>query len=138
MVTDDILEAIKIYFEIGLQCRDIARILAIEHGVLLALRHLKRLLREFGLFRKKTTVTLGTWLTLFVNKYKRRENCTGTGGCMRNAFYIIYTTKWRMSVSSLQCWTQKGMHKDARGGYFAHLTHQRDLTICGIWIVMTN
>ena len=31
----------------------IARILAIEHGVLLALRHLKRLLRELGLFRRK-------------------------------------------------------------------------------------
>ena len=53
MVTDDIREAIKIYLEIGLQYRDIVRKLAIEHGVLLSLRHLKRLLRELGLFRRK-------------------------------------------------------------------------------------
>ena len=53
MVTGDIRDAIKIYFEIGLQHRDIVRILAIEHGVLLSLRHLKRLLRELGLFRRK-------------------------------------------------------------------------------------
>ena len=52
MVIDDIREAIKMYFEIGLQYRDIVRILAIEHGVL-SLRHLKRLLRELGLFRRK-------------------------------------------------------------------------------------
>ena len=59
MITDDIREAIKVYFYIGLLYRDIVRVLAIEHGVVISLRQLKRLLRELGLCRRKNYSGIG-------------------------------------------------------------------------------
>lgn len=52
MDAEDRNAAIMVYFEMGLQYKDIVRALAIEHGVVVSLRHLKRLLRELGLFRR--------------------------------------------------------------------------------------
>ena len=43
----------------GLIYKDIIKALAVEHGVVISLRHLKRILREMGLFRRKNYSNIG-------------------------------------------------------------------------------
>ena len=47
------LELLKLYFHLGLHYKEIVWILAHNHGIIISLRHLKRKLRELGLYRRK-------------------------------------------------------------------------------------
>ena len=47
------LELLKLYFQLGLHYKEIVWILAHNHGIIISLRHLKRKLRELGLYRRK-------------------------------------------------------------------------------------
>ena len=60
MITDDIREAIKVYFYIGLLYRDIVRVFAIEHGVVISLRQLNGSLENLVSVEGRTTVALET------------------------------------------------------------------------------
>ena len=51
--------AIKVYFGLGLLYKDIINVMAMEHGVVISLRHLKRMLREIGLFRRNNYSNIG-------------------------------------------------------------------------------
>ena len=53
MDPEDRDEAIKLYFDMGMLYKDIVQILTLEHGIIVSLRHLKRILKELGLFRRK-------------------------------------------------------------------------------------
>lgn len=59
MVAPEIQDAILLYFNIGLQYLEILDALASQHGFVLSLRHLKRILRENGLQRRNYS-DLGT------------------------------------------------------------------------------
>ena len=52
MDTEDRNEIIKVYFNMGMLYKDIVIILAVDHGVIITLRHLKRILKEVGLVRR--------------------------------------------------------------------------------------
>ena len=65
MDPEDRDEAIKLYFDMGMLYKDIVQILTLEHGIIVSLRHLKRILKELGLFRRKTIATLQMWSNLF-------------------------------------------------------------------------
>ena len=59
MDQDEMDAAIKVYFSMGLTYKDIINVMAIEHGVVISLRHLKRMLRQMGLFRRKNYSNIG-------------------------------------------------------------------------------
>ena len=46
-------ELIRLYFELGLHCKDIAALLASRHRYVVSERHLKRILKACSLFRRK-------------------------------------------------------------------------------------
>ena len=46
-------DAIKLYFHMGLLYKDITRGLALNHGLVVSLRQVKRILRKHGLSRRK-------------------------------------------------------------------------------------
>ena len=45
-------ELIKVYFGLGLTYKDLCSALAIENGIVLSVRHLKRILKRMGLRRR--------------------------------------------------------------------------------------
>ena len=53
IMADEREAIIQVYFEMGLQYKDIVRALAIYHDLVISERHLKRILKGMGLFRRK-------------------------------------------------------------------------------------
>ncbi len=62
------IELIKFYFNLGLCYEDIVFTLSTKHGIILSLRHFKRILKRKGLFRRSNYADLGDTV-----KYLRRE-----------------------------------------------------------------
>ena len=59
---------IKLCFDMGVLYRDIIAILAIECGVVISLRQLKRVLKELGLFRRKNYSDVGDVVEFISNQ----------------------------------------------------------------------
>ena len=48
-------DLIRMYFHLGLKHRDIAHVLALNHRVIISIRHLRRILKDQGLLRRRYT-----------------------------------------------------------------------------------
>ncbi|XP_019729826.1 uncharacterized protein LOC109518449 isoform X2 [Hippocampus comes] len=68
---------IEFYFEIGLKYKDIKSVLDVKYGFQISERHLKRVLNQRGLFRRKTFNDLGVLVDFIRNQLQHSGQLHG-------------------------------------------------------------
>ena len=73
----------RLYFHLGLNYEEILCSLAINHGIIISLRTLKRRLSEMGLFRRKYVSDI-LEVTLFILEHIGKSGCQSGYRWMHN------------------------------------------------------
>ena len=124
---------ISIYFQMGLIYSDIVRALSTYHQLVMSERHLKRILRSIGLFRRKQYSDIGDVINFVEQQLTQSgklhgyrwmaQKCKGNGQNLhRRKFAPFYV------YSILKDGT-----RGKEGGCFAEHTSPRDQIIYGTW-----
>ena len=75
--SSDVLEQIKSYFLAGFSYTEILTFLGVCHGVNISKRHLNRLLRKLGLFRRHNKSSINSVLQFLRKSLNGSEKCVG-------------------------------------------------------------
>ncbi|KAJ8041260.1 hypothetical protein HOLleu_12026 [Holothuria leucospilota] len=79
---------IRSYFHLGLSYSEIVATLAQLHGIVLSERHLKRILRQLGLFRRNRFVNIEEILLFIHNELLGSAQLHGYMRCIQNGFSV--------------------------------------------------